>query len=398
MAAKWWILILSALTATFTVAAPSMGLSVMFKEISTDLNLDLVQIGLVWSIGSLPAILTAILGGAVADRLGPRRVIVTGIALTGVIGALRGWAGDFASLLTIILFLGALTPLITMTAYKINGMWFPPHQLGLANGIFSMGMALGFMLGAFFSANLISPWLGGWRNTFFFFGGLAILFAIPWTIIPITPPASPTSQPEKHQQSFWQGVRQIYRNSNMWLVGIAMLGYSGAIQGLLGYLPLHLRDAGWTGINADGAQTLFHAMSLVFVIPITFLSDRLGTRKNLLLVTLCLTVAGASVLIFSQSWPVWLAVILAGVGRDATMALLFTMGIQMKGVGAAYAGSASGFVSLFSFVGALLASPIGNSLAGTSAGLPFAFWAGMAALALISLALVKVEKTSQTSS
>lgn len=387
-ATKWKLLILSALTAAFSVAAPSMGLSVLFKEISTDLQLNLVQVGLVWSIGSLPAILTALFSGVIIDRVGPKRVMVFGVVMAAVMAALRGLAADFSGLLAIILLGGALSPLITMSAYKMNGVWFPAQQLGLANGVFSMGMALGFMLGSFFSATLLSPWLGGWRQVMFFFGALAAVCCLPWLFTPSAPSSQRATTLAQPAISMRYAISHLLKLKGLWLVGLAMLGYSGSIQGILGYLPLHLRDVGWPSVSADGAQTLFHAMSLAFVIPLSYLSDRLQVRKNVLMVTLSLALLGIGLLFFSNSWLVWVAVILAGAGRDATMGLLFTMGIQTKGVGAAYAGSATGAVSFFSYIGSMLASPVGNSLAAYGSGMPFAFWAGLVALSITGLLLI----------
>ena len=42
---KWYALALAALTHTFVVAIPTMAMPVLFKEISEDLGLSLVQIG-----------------------------------------------------------------------------------------------------------------------------------------------------------------------------------------------------------------------------------------------------------------------------------------------------------------------------------------------------------------
>jgi hypothetical protein len=61
-------------------------------------------------------------------------------------------------------------------------------------------------------------------------------------------------------------------------------------------------------------------------------------------------------------------------------------------VGPLYAGSASGFVFFFFFVGSLLSPPIGNKLAGIAPGLPFLFWAGLAAVGIVSTAWVKTAK------
>ena len=47
------ILVLGSLTGAFATAAQSMCMPVLFDEIARDLNLNLVQIGLVWGIGAL---------------------------------------------------------------------------------------------------------------------------------------------------------------------------------------------------------------------------------------------------------------------------------------------------------------------------------------------------------
>ena len=73
---KWYIISLVVLTNIFVVAMPAMGMSVLAKEISQDLHLNLVQIGFVWDMGPLPGILTSLLGGAIGDKVGPKRVLI----------------------------------------------------------------------------------------------------------------------------------------------------------------------------------------------------------------------------------------------------------------------------------------------------------------------------------
>ena len=145
---KWYILTLIVLTNMLVVAIPTMGMSVLAKEIAHDLKLNLVQVGIVWGVGSLPGIITGLLGGVMGDKLGPKRVLVVGSLAAGLLGAARGLMPDFVSMTTIVILLGALIPFVTMNGFKTAGQWFPPAQLGLANGLISMGMALGFLLGA----------------------------------------------------------------------------------------------------------------------------------------------------------------------------------------------------------------------------------------------------------
>jgi hypothetical protein len=68
---------------------------------------------------------------------------------------------------------------------------------------------------------------------------------------------------------------------------------------------------------------------------------------------------------------------------------------EMKGVGSTYGGTATGLANTISMVGAFLAPPLGNSLADINPGYPFFFWAGLAALSLPLLFLIK-NRTGQS--
>ncbi len=377
------------MTGAFAIGAPAMSLAVLFNEISADLNLNLVQMGLLWSIGSLPAIVSSPLCGALDDRFGPKGVILVGTFLVAVAAGLRGFAASFFSMLMIIILVGAILPLVTMSSYKICGLWFPSRQLGLANGILSMGLALGFLFGSLLSATVLSPWLGGWRNVMFFYAGVALLFCIPWFFALRAPdPVEPGAIGETGV-SMRLALTHIVKLKNIWLLGISVMGVAGCMQGFAGYLSLFLRSKGWAPVSADGALSLLSAMSLIFILPITLWSDRLGSRKNLLFGMILMIAFGTGILSIANDWVVWGAVALAGIVKEGSTALLMTMAIETDQVGPVYAGTASGFIMFFLFIGNFLSPPIGNNLAAFSPGLPFIFWAGLAVMGLISLVFTK---------
>ena len=383
---KWTILILSILTNMFVVAIPAMGMSVLSKEISLDLHLNLVQIGIVWGAGSLPAILTSLAGGVVGDKAGPKRVLIAGSLLGGLLGAARGLTSDFLSLMVIVILLGALVPFVSINTIKIVGQWFPAHQRGLANGLISMGMALGFLIGSLFSATTFSPLLGGWRNVLIAYGMAGALFSIPWFFIRDLP---------AHQQaagrriSMRAAVFHVLQLKNVWLLGLTLFGVGGCVQGLLGYLPLYLRNMGWGAVRADGALSAFHTISMLFVLPVAIWSDRLGSRKQLLLLAALMVAFGTGILSFAGGGWIWLAVLLAGFVRDGFMAIFMTMVSETDGVGPVYAGTATGFALALGGIGNFLAPPLGNSLAVFWPGAPFAFWTGLTILGMVCLSMVK---------
>ncbi|RPJ36479.1 MAG: MFS transporter, partial [Chloroflexi bacterium] len=183
------------------------------------------------------------------------------------------------------------------------------------------------------------------------------------------------------------------RIRNVWLYGLAIFGIGGCIQGALGYLPLYLRGMGWQPVSADGALSAFHMVSMLFCIPITLWSDRLGTRKKVLVGAALMVAAGVGLLSVVQGPAVWIAVSMAGLVRDGFMAVFMTAILETEGVGAKFAGTATGIVMVFSGVGNLLAPPLGNSLAAIAPGLPFVFWAALTCLGLVGLLLTQEKRS-----
>ena len=386
---KWYILALAFLTDMFVVAAPSMGLTVLAKEISQDLHLDLVQFGVIWGIISVPSIITSLLGGSLGDRLGAKRMMMFSALATGLLVAARSLANDFFSLAFIVFLSGALIPFVTMNAIKIAGQWFPPNQLGLANGALGMGMGLGFMLGSLLSDSLLSPLLGGWRNVFLVYGLLGAAFAIPWYFAKEKPQdGAAVAQPV----SIRSAVTRIARLKNIWLIGLLMLGVGGCVQGLLGYLPLYLRNLGWSPIQADQTVSAFHFASLVCVLPIAIWSDRLGSRKHLLIFASVMIMLGTGSLGFAGGGWILPAVLLTGFVRDSFMSIIFATTMEMEEIDPTLAGTAVGFVTSIGGLGNVLAPPLGNSLVKVLPSAPFIFWSFLALLGLICLLQIRRKK------
>ena len=383
---KWYILILGSLSNTLVVALQSMSLSVLLPEISADLNLSLFQAGVIWGTLSLPGIFSFLLAGMVIDRFGPKRVLIVACTLVGIFGAARGLANNFNTLMITVFLFGFFGPFVSISNVKNIGLWFEDHEFGLANGITALGMALGFFLGSMVSASFISPRVGGWRETFFLYGLIALIFTIPWvfsrTRVMQTASASGASSQEPAQGS----LRQLAKIRNLWLLGLAMLTINGAVQGLLGYLPLYLRGLGWEAARADSLAASFHLASMVFVIPITMLSDKLGIRKRIVIIAASIAAVSISTIYFLRGDWLWGAVLAAGFARDAMMAILISMTVQTRGVGHEYAGLATGFVLIFAGFGSLISPPIGNRLAEIASNVPFLFWGALCAVGVFTVA------------
>jgi len=134
---RWYLLLLSGLTATFAVAVPSMSIPVLFSEIAEDLGLSLVQIGAVWGTVSFAGLFTSLAGGTIGDRFGTRRTLAVACLLLGLTGASRGLSGGLATMTLTVFLCGLLSAAIPMNLHKVCAMWFSGRQLGKANAVVS---------------------------------------------------------------------------------------------------------------------------------------------------------------------------------------------------------------------------------------------------------------------
>ncbi len=386
---RWYLLALSTATSTFVTAIPFACMPVLFPEISKDLGLSLVEIGTVWGIVSLAGVFVSLAGGIIGDRFGMKSVLGIACLLVGITGALRGLSTSFVMLTTIVFLHGIVRAIIPINVTKSIAVWFGGRNLGMANGVGAMGMGLGLMLGPLISATVLSPLLGGWRNVMFLYGGLSVAVAAIWFLSGKGPATDNAGRVHVAPEPFRTAFPGLVRNKTVWLIGLTLLFRMAGITGMTGYLPIYLQGQGWSGASADSTLAVFYAVSTISVIPISTLSDRIGMRKVILLIGLVVMTASLVLLPLVGGTAVWVFMIASGVFMDGFMSIIITMLMETKGVGVEHAGTALGMVFTISPIGAVIAPPIGNSLAKIDPGLPFVFWAALSLVAIVTLAFTR---------
>ena len=381
--------ILAALNCMLVFSLPLSSLSVLFKEISQDLNLSVVQIGSVWGVIFFGSIFTTPLGGVLCDRLGTKRTIVMLGLLSGLAGALRGISNGFLMLLATTFLWGTLIsatmPALNMIASRSSSS----QRQGLAQGLIAAGGGLGLTLGSLISASLLSPLLGGWRQVLFLYGGIAIAISLFWQFGVKEPEPIKPDEPQK-AITLRQAFTHLLHLKALWLIGLSMLAYQCCITGMQGFLPYYLQDNGWAVIAAGGTLAAFTAAATIGVIPLTILSDRIGSRKIPLLAAFLSALIGIGLLSVVHNWIIWVLVILTGIFYQMAAALFTTLCIETKEVGVAYSGTAVGLMLAIGSVGKAFSPPLGNSLANISTVIawPFIFWAALAVVGITILIFV----------
>ena len=382
---RWVILTMVTLSGFIVMGFQTTGLSALFSEIADSLSLSLIDIGVIWGVGSVMGIFTSLMGGAFIDYFGTRRTLVALCLATGITGALRGFAFDFWSLFFSSFFFGMVQPILPMNFVKLNREWFRSRQLGFASGVMSAGFATGLMLGSRLSATVLSPLLGGWRAVLIFLGLCAIILAIIWAIV--HPAAERRRDQRLEIKAVLANLRYVMRFRELWVIALAVFGVLGLMRGMVGYVPTYLREIGWEAVNADTALTIFFLCSLIGVVPLSHLSDRLGNRRLVMAFGTTMMALG-TLLMFAVGdsfWGVMLAMALAGFCFDSFMALKGASITEVEGLDIALMGSALGFGGVLQNLGSSVLPPIGNALSAISLSTPFLLWSASGLFATVVL-------------
>ena len=386
---RWYILGLAVASGTFVATLPFSCMPPLFKEISEDLGLNLVQIGTVWGLASLAGVFVSIIAGVLGDRFGVKLILSVSCLLVGITGAMRGLSDSFLALSITVFINGIVRFIVPINATKTVGMWFRGENLGMAMGISAMGMGLGLMLGPMISATILSPILGGWRNVMHLYGAVSVVIGILWFLFGREPRQVDSTARDSGRVPIRQALSRLIHIKALWFIGFTLLLRVGCIMGMTGYLPLYLREQGWAPGSADGTLAAFYGVSTLCVVSLSSLSDRLGSRKVILFSALIVTIICFGLLPFVGGIPIWFLMIVSGVFMDGFMAISVTMLLETDGVKPKYSGTALGIIFTIAQVGGVISPPLGNSFASVHPGLPFIFWAALCLVALFTLAPIK---------
>jgi NNP family nitrate/nitrite transporter-like MFS transporter len=389
---RWYMLALASLVIALVSGAARMCLPVLFKEISINLNLNLVSIGTVWSMDPLAGILIGLPAGLFADRFGAKRTLVFICLAAGILGALRGFSVNFITLAATMFLYGLLGATAPNIVAKVTALWFDAKRIAMANAIVMVSWSLGSIASSMTSATLLSPALGSWRQVMFFWAVPCFLLGFVWLFTGREPEKGEVHQITNVTTPFRQALAHVIRVKQVWVIGLLTLAHYGCSMGFMGYLALYLRNIGWSNTAADGAFSVMNGVGTLGVIPMVLLSDKIKSRKAVLAISIIVFTAMLALLPFVNTAGIWLLLILTGFLRAGAPSIINVMVFESEGIGGAYGGTAMGLTSTVGMVGAFLSPPIGNYFAKYSPGAPILFWAALSALAIIPWFFTK-EKT-----
>jgi len=148
----------------------------MTPHIQAAFNLSNFKLGWLASANLFVFAVSSLISGPVADRVGPRRVIFTGILIWSIATIGSALSTSFPMLLFFRALVGVGEGAYGPSANTLLCADAPPEKRGRALGIYNIGMALGGTSGLVLGT-VLAP-VVGWRGVFWIAGGPSILLTL----------------------------------------------------------------------------------------------------------------------------------------------------------------------------------------------------------------------------
>lgn len=257
--ARWWIVGLLA-AALFINYVDRGAVPTAAHLIQEELGLSKSQLGVLLSAFFWTYAVLQIPMGWVAERFGAQRVLAIGLALWACATILVGFVHSFAALLLLRLLLGIGESAGFPTASKLLAAAVPVASLGIANGVVAFAYQLGPAVGSYAGGLIMVH--SGWRATFWVFGGLSLLWLIPWSRVRL--PAPPRAE---KRGPIDPPMRAILRQPSLWGTALGLFSSNYVFYFVLNWLPYYVvHERGFsTGEMASltGSAWLLSAVSSV---------------------------------------------------------------------------------------------------------------------------------------
>lgn len=189
-------------------------ISVAAPLLSSDLGLNAVAMGVVFSAFSWTYVAAQIPGGILLDRIGVRLTYFLSVTIWSTFTLLQGLTTGLWSLIACRLGLGVAEAPAFPSNSRILGTWFPQAERATATGVYSIGQYFGL---AFLSPVLF--WIAatfGWRSLLIIVGGTGIVFGLVWYVLYRDPNESRANRAELEHIAAGGGLGRSSRVQFKW--------------------------------------------------------------------------------------------------------------------------------------------------------------------------------------
>jgi len=393
-----WIVIFTGMLAT--IAAHGFGrmsYTLILPEMRKGLDLSYTQAGLLATGNLVGYLVFAVIGGFLASRFGPRRVISLSLLLMGITMLLTGVANSFQWAFSMRLLTGLGNGGAYVPAMALGSIWFAIGRRGFATGIVSGGIGVGTFLGGLIVPRILLAYgADGWRYSWYYLGGAVLFIALLCFLFlrdrpedlgleQVGTPAQVKFEPEqksstsagssatagkKPPPSLQWGL--VYRVKEVWYLGLVYLMYGFSYVIYMTFFKAFLSDeVGLDGVLVGHLWALAGGLSAFCGVIWGGISDRLGRKRGAALAYFTLALSYLIFALFHTLPAFYVSVFLFGLSAWSIPTIMAATAGDYVGPRLAAAGL--GFITLFFGIGQALGPYVAGYLKDSTETFVFAF-------------------------
>ncbi|MDQ2844609.1 MAG: MFS transporter, partial [Acidobacteriota bacterium] len=273
-----------------------VNLSIAGKSIAKEFGLGNVQLGWIFSAFLLGYAFFQAPAGRLADRLGPRLVLMLGVIWWAVFTVLitilpAGMSGLLFVFIGIRFCLGIGEAVMYPASNCVVSAWIPSAERGIANGLIFAGVGFG--------AGVTSPLIAsvmihyGWRAAFILSAAIGLVAGTIWFVLARNSPRQHPWVTSEEVEDIEAGLPRestnaavptmpwsaILRNTDIWAITFSYFCYGYAAQIFFNWFFIYLSEVRGLNLRQSSYFTMlpFIAMSIGSLVG-GAISDRLTTR------------------------------------------------------------------------------------------------------------------------
>lgn len=358
----------------FASSSQFLIISPILTQIGEELKIAEALRGTLMTAYALTLGIVALITGPISDRIGRRKVLLTGAGAMAFSLALHQFAFNYSSILVMRVLAGAAGGILTGSCVAYIADYFPKGKRGYANGIIATGSAAGQILGI--PVGTVLSEMFGFYAPFQFFS-IVMVAAFFMILFFVPQPKVELAQCKIKLGSIVKDYYSIFSIKSVKTITLGYLLMFLSVTVFIVYLPTWL-EREFSASSYEIALLFFiGGLATVFSGPISGkISDKFGRKHIIIIANLMLVVMMPMTLIFMNfgliyAYPVFFVIMLLTVGRmvpfqalasevidDRSRGRMMALAISIGQIGMAIGSGISGFIYMeFGFFGnALIAA------------------------------------------
>jgi MFS family permease len=395
----WWIVVASFFTALYIGGAVFYGFTAFFEPIVDETGWSYTQLSLAASLRGLEMGILSPVVGILADRWGPRKLILGGVLVTVASLLLLSSATSlimfYVSFALLAIGVSACTVTVLLTAVA---NWFR-RKMGIASGIAICGFGFSGVLIPVI-VRLIAVY--DWRTALHILALGMIVLILPLSFVFRHRPeqygylpdgqkqdttARPADSSPSQNLDIELRVKQALKNRTFWRIVLARLYHMMTMMAIITHVMPYLSSISISRATSSLVATTIPLMSIIGRLSFGWFGDKLSKRL-VAATSFVMMSCGVFCFAYASDMRLWLLVpflVLLGIGYGGTNAILPALGREY--FGRTNFGSIYGLMEGIGTIGAI----IGPTLAGwtyDSLGSYQLVWLLLAGLAVVAMGSV----------